>query len=182
MTVATDKQPTLQDDSKSTIRTVLKTAIFTILIPGTVVGVIPRWLARRDRKSRPSASRGAQIAGSISLVVGVLLYIHTAWRFAEEGRGTPSPTHEPEQLVTGGIYAYIRNPMYVAVLLCIGGQALLYRSKRVLLYGFAGWLISDAWITVYEEPHLANKHGEVYEQYCERVPRWIPQLHSVDDG
>lgn len=153
----------------------LKTAIFSVLAPGTVAGCIPRYLARRDRGSLRGNSRRARFVGSLFVVSGIALYFHTAWRFADEGRGTPSPTDEPEVLVTGGIYAHVRNPMYVAILLCIGGQALLYRSIHVLSYGIVCWLVTHTWVIGYEEPHLAEKHGEVYEQYCDRVPRWIPR-------
>lgn len=152
----------------------LKTAVFSVIAPGTVAGYIPRYLARRDPESLTSDSRLARVVGRISLVSGVVLYFHTAWRFADEGRGTPLPIDEPESLVTGGIYAHVRNPMYVAVLLCIGGQALLYNSMRVLWYGCVCWLVSHTWIIGYEEPHLAKKYGKAYEQYCDRVPRWIP--------
>lgn len=154
----------------------LKTAVFSVLGPGTVAGLMPCYLARRGQESNRSGSRLARLVGGVSVLSGVLLYFHTAWRFADEGRGTPSPTDEPETLVTGGIYAYLRNPMYVAVLLCIGGQALLYNSIRVLWYGIVCWLVSHTWIIGYEEPHLAKKYGEEYKQYCDRVPRWRPRF------
>lgn len=154
----------------------LKTAIFSVFGPGTIAGLIPQQLARRDQKSLPIYSSVARLVGCISVISGVVLYFHTAWRFSDEGRGTPSPTDEPKSLVTGGIYSYMRNPMYIAVLLCIGGQALLYRSTYVLWYGIVLWLVSHTWIIEYEEPHLTEKYGKEYEQYCDRVPRWIPRI------
>lgn len=156
----------------------LKTVLFSLLAPGTIVGVIPHLLARRDGQSRPIDSRVARLVGGASVVSGILLYLHTAWRFAAEGMGTPSPYDEPKELVTGGVYAYVRNPMYLGLLLCIGGQALLYRSVLVLWYGLVLWLATHLRVIGYEEPHLAEKHGEVYEQYCERVPRWLPRLRQ----
>ncbi len=93
--------------------------------------------------------------------------------------GTPSPYDEPEELVTGGVYAHVRNPMYLELLLCIGGQALLYKSALVLWYGIVLWLATHLRIIEYEEPHLVEKYGEVYEQYCERVPRWLPRFHRT---
>jgi protein-S-isoprenylcysteine O-methyltransferase Ste14 len=160
----------------------LKTAIFSVFVPGTVAGFIPQQLARRDQESLPVGSGVARLMGGVAVISGVVLYFHTAWRFSDEGRGTPSPIDEPETLVTGGIYGYIRNPMYIAVLLCIGGQAFLYRSTYVLLYGIVSWLVSHTWIIEYEEPHLTEKYGEKYDQYCDRVPRWIPQFHPADEG
>lgn len=182
MTVDVDGRTGQNEDDKYPVRIILKTALFTIFVPGTVAGLVPQQLARRDRKSNSSGSTSTRIAGSVSLLLGLLLYLHTGWRFADEGGGTPSPTDEPEMLVTGGIYSFVRNPMYVAVLLCIGGQALLYNSKRIFLYGLVSWLVFDRWIAEYEEPHLTEKHGVAYEEYCERVPRWIPQLRSTNGG
>jgi protein-S-isoprenylcysteine O-methyltransferase Ste14 len=118
--------------------------------------------------------------GGLSVASGVLLYLHTAWQFADEGNGTPVPIDEPKELVTGGIYSRVRNPMYLVVLLCIGGQALLYRSILVLWWAVGGWLIVHNRVTEYEEPHLTELYGEEYEQYCERVPHWDPRLRPAD--
>ncbi|MFC4439366.1 MULTISPECIES: methyltransferase family protein [Natrialbaceae] len=156
----------------------LKTAVFSVLVPGTVVGLVPQLLARRDRLALPIPPRVARVTGSASLLAGVLLYLHTAWRFSDEGGGTPSPSDEPPELVTGGVYGYVRNPMYLAVLCCIGGQALLYRSVLVCWWAVGCWLGFHNRILEYEEPHLAAKHGAEYEQYRERAPRWLPRLRS----
>lgn len=159
----------------------LKSAIFTLFAPGTVAGIIPQLLARRDRGGLPVGSRVARWMGGISLVLGVLLYLHTAWRFSDEGKGTPAPIDEPKELVTGGIYSYVRNPMYLAVLLCIGGQALLYKSVLVLWWTVGCWVIVHIRVIGYEEPHLIEKYDIEYKQYCKRVPRWIPRLRSADN-
>jgi protein-S-isoprenylcysteine O-methyltransferase Ste14 len=151
----------------------LKTAVFSLLVPGTVAGLVPWFLARRDQLTLPISSGVARAAGFGSILAGVSLYLHTAWRFSE-GEGTPSPTDEPSELVTGGVYGYVRNPMYVAVLLCIAGQALVYRSVLVAWWAAGCWLGFHNRVLEYEEPHLAAKHGDVYERYRERVPRWVP--------
>lgn len=152
----------------------LKSAVFTVLVPGTVAGVIPQWLARRETPPLPLPRRPARLAGWASILAGVVLYGHTAWRFADEGSGTPSPTDEPEELVRGGVYAHVRNPMYLAVLLVVFGQALLYRSAHVLWWAVGCWLGFHHRVVDWEEPHLREKYGEAYERYCGEVPRWIP--------
>lgn len=156
----------------------LKTAVFTVLVPGTVIEAIPRLLARYDRESSMLDSRIARIVGRVSLFSGILLYLHTAWRFSSEGEGTPSPSDEPDELVTGGVYTHMRNPMYVGVLLVLGGQAVRYKSLHVLWWTVVCWLGFHRRIIQYEEPHLLEKHNETYAEYCERVPRWLPRLHS----
>lgn len=79
---------------------VLKTAVFTVLVPGTVVEFIPRLLAQYDQEPPLLNSRIVQIIGRISLLSGILLYVHIAWRFSAEGEGTPSPSDELHHRVT----------------------------------------------------------------------------------
>ncbi|WP_255171761.1 methyltransferase family protein [Natrononativus amylolyticus] len=160
--------------------TLCKTGLFSAVVPGTVAGIIPSLLARRDRGTLPIGSRPARIAGFASLLSGLALYVHTAWRFADEGEGTPAPIDEPDELVRGGIYAHVRNPMYVAVLLCIIGHGLLRRSPLALWWAVGCWLGFHRRVVDDEEPHLREKHGAAYEAYCEAVPRWLPRVRAVD--
>ena len=158
----------------SSLRVYVKTFAFTIAVPGTVAVLIPQMLAKW--RPHPHISRGertGRVLGTLSLLLGTVLYIHTAVQFGSEGGGTPSPTDEPDELVTGGIYAYSRNPMYIGVLLVILGQALRQRSLVVLWWGLGMWLGFHNRVIGAEEPHLAEKHGEAYEQYRRQVPRWF---------
>lgn len=163
----------------SSIRVFLKSALFTILVPGTLAVAFPQLLARyRPHPQLPIGSKVGRSLGGVSIFVGSLLYFHTVFQFGTEGEGTPSPTDEPGELVTGGIYSYTRNPMYIGVLLVVLGQAFWHRSVAMLWWG-AGMLIGfHNRIIGYEEPHLAEKHGETYEEYCEQVPRWLPRSRS----
>lgn len=155
--------------------TSIKTALFTLLVPGTVAFVIPRLLAARFPAPRlPIGERPARIAGGTCLLAGAALYAHTAGRFLSEGEGTPSPTDDPDRLVTGGAYAHSRNPMYVAVLLVIVGQALITRSLSVCWWAAGCWIGFHDRVVYHEEPYLAEKHSETYDRYRERVPRWLP--------
>ncbi|RQG94605.1 methyltransferase family protein [Natrarchaeobius chitinivorans] len=158
-------------------RVLLKTVLFTVLVPVTVAGVIPRVLARwREHPRLPIGTSTGRVLGTASILVGTVVYLHTAWRFAAEGSGTPSPSDEPDDLVTGGLYDHVRNPMYVGVLLVVVGQALRYRSVSVLWWAAGCWLGFHNRVLEYEEPHLAEKHGERYDQYREAVPRWLPRI------
>ena len=156
------------------IQTYLKTVGFTILVPGTVAVLIPQILGRwRRYPTMPINENLARTGGALSLISGIVLYGYTAFQFGSEGKGTPSPSDEPEELVTSGIYAHSRNPMYIAVLLVILGQALRQRSVAILWWGFGMWIGFHNRVIGYEEPHLAEKHGEAYEAYRESVPRWF---------
>jgi hypothetical protein len=71
----------------------------------------------------------------------------------------------PERLVVGGVYRYVRNPMYVAVLVSIVGQALLLGQLVLLLYAGAAWLAVAAFVRFYEEPTLTLRFGADYGTY-----------------
>ncbi|RQH01020.1 isoprenylcysteine carboxylmethyltransferase family protein [Natrarchaeobius oligotrophus] len=163
----------------TSLRVRSKTVLFTILIPGTVAVAVPQLLARwRPHPRLPVDSYAANAVGTLSIALGALLYAHTAERFGVEGDGTPSPTDEPGALVTTGAYSYTRNPMYVSVVLVVLGQALRRRSVSVLWWAVGCWLGFHNRVIRYEEPHLAEKHGDAYERYRERVPRWLPTGRS----
>lgn len=156
--------------------TVVKLVVFTALVPVTVAIAVPRaLLSRRPYPTLPIPRPLGKLSGAVTGLLGVLVYLHTAGRFLLEGRGTPSPTDEPETLVTGGLYEHVRNPMYLGVLLVIVGQGLWYRSVSILWWGAGCWIGFHNRVLSYEEPHLREKHGEAFEEYLEDVPRWLPK-------
>lgn len=155
--------------------TLLKTAAFTALVPVVVAIAIPQLLvARRPHPKLPIDRTVGRLLGTPAIATGVAIYLHTALGFAEGG-GTPYPRAEPDELVTGGLYDHTRNPMYLGVLLVILGQALLYRSVAVAWWAAGCWIGFHNRVIEYEEPHLAEKHGDAYDEYRERVPRWVPR-------
>jgi protein-S-isoprenylcysteine O-methyltransferase Ste14 len=106
-------------------------------------------------------------------------------RFVREGAGTPAPVAPTERLVVGGLYRYVRNPMYLAVLAIIVGQGLAFANPRLLAYALAVWVAFAAFVKLYEEPTLKRRYGEQYEEYRRAVRAWWPRLrgwtpHDVD--
>ena len=101
-------------------------AVFFLVAPGTVVGLIP-WLLTgwQLRQLVPPYFAPIRVLGAILLVAGLIVLVQAFVRFVVEGLGTPAPIAALERLVVGGLYRYVRNPMYVAVLAAIIGQALL---------------------------------------------------------
>ncbi|HSB52888.1 MAG TPA: methyltransferase, partial [Gemmatimonadales bacterium] len=102
----------------------LRSAIFTLVFPGTVAGVVP-WLLITGSHRLPLCLGAARWLGLAPLVLGLGIYVATAWEFGFAGRGTPAPWDPPRNLVDTGLYAWVRNPMYVGVLLCILGEGML---------------------------------------------------------
>jgi protein-S-isoprenylcysteine O-methyltransferase Ste14 len=150
---------------------VLKTLVFTILVPGTVTVVIPRYLLA-------VGAEGAipfRLIGALPIALGAACYLWCAWDFASVGRGTPAPIDPPKVLVTRGLYRVVRNPMYVGAVLILLGESVLFASATLLMYTLLAWVVVHLFVVFYEEPTLRQKFGISYENYRKTVPRWIPR-------
>ena len=156
--------------------------VFFLVAPGVVVGLIP-WLLTRWQAREPLPYWvPMRVLGGILLVAGLIALVQAFVRFVVEGFGTPAPVAAPERLVVGGVYRYVRNPMYVAVLAAIVGQALLLGWLGLLLYAGAAWLVAAAFVRWYEEPALTRRFGADYEAYRRAVPAWWPRLRPWEPG
>ncbi len=152
----------------------LKTIIFTFLVPGTVTILVPYWLLF-SRSAPPPMQLGIfRYFGALPILIGAAIYFWCAWDFTFAGRGTPAPMDPPKELVVRGLYRYVRNPMYVGILSILLGEALLFASQRLFEYAAVAFIFFFLLVVLYEEPILRNKFGESYRQYCKKVPRWIP--------
>ncbi len=150
--------------------------VFFVMGPGIVVGLIP-WLLTGWQVREPAPYWAPmRVLGVILLVAGLIVLVQAFVRFVVEGFGTPVPVAAPDRLVVGGLYRYVRNPMYVAILAAIVGQALLLGRLGLLLYAAAVWTISAAFVRWYEEPTLTRRFGAEYEAYRRAVPAWWPRL------
>lgn len=153
-----------------------KTLVFTVLMPGMVGGLLPWLLANSAQEPTPALPAVWMVVGLLLLVLGVGLYLWCAGAFTFIGKGTPAPIDAPKALVVQGPYRWVRNPMYVAVLLVILGQALLFRSSLLVGYALLFWLVVHAFVVVVEEPSLRDQFGSRYDDYRRCVPRWIPRV------
>lgn len=161
----------------------LGSAVFFLLAPGVVVGLIPWWLTEGWQLREPLPHwMPMRVLGGVLLAAGVIALVGAFVRFVVEGLGTPAPVAAPERLVVGGVYRYVRNPMYVAILAAIVGQALILGRFGLLLYATVLWLITAAFVRFYEEPTLTRRFGADYEAYRRAVPAWWPRLSPWDPG
>lgn len=151
----------------------------TILFPGTVAGYLPYRIVNPSRILGPSEWSWAQFAGGALLGTGAVVLLRCIWAFAHHGRGTLAPFDEPRKLVVQGLYRYVRNPMYVGVVLILLGEALFFWSGPLLVYTTLFFVAFNVIVMRYEEPRLRSKYGAEYERYCTRVGRWIPSLRRV---
>jgi protein-S-isoprenylcysteine O-methyltransferase Ste14 len=157
-------------------------AVFFLVGPGVFVGLIP-WLLTGWQVREPVLYWAPmRVLGVILLVAGLIALIQAFVRFVVEGLGTPVPVAAPERLVVGGVYRYVRNPMYVAILAVIVGQALLLGQLGLLLYAAGIWLITASFVRFYEEPALRRRFGADYEAYRRAVPAWWPRQRPWKPG
>jgi protein-S-isoprenylcysteine O-methyltransferase Ste14 len=150
-----------------------------VLAPGLVAGLVPWWLTGWESNDMPDA---LQAVGVALIVAGAAVLVHAFARFVVEGLGTPAPAAPPERLVVGGLYRYVRNPMYLALLASITGQALLLGQAPLLVYAAIVWMATLAFVRGYEEPALRRRFGPEYESYRRAVPGWLPRLRPWDSS
>ena len=157
-------------------RAIIGSAIFLVIAPGTLAVYVPyawtRWHVQPALLGLPFL----RVIGALFIVAGLPVLIDSFLRFAIHGLGTPAPIAPPQRLVVSGLYRYVRNPMYVAVLLLIFGQGVLFGSISLLEYGIVVWLGFFAFVLFYEEPTLRAQFGNEYRDFCANVPRWLPRV------
>lgn len=150
----------------------LGSLVFLLVAPGVMAGLVPWWITGWEARDAPAALR---VAGAALVVAGVAVLLHAFARFVLEGLGTPAPPAAPERLVVGGLYRYVRNPMYIAVAATIVGQALILARPILFVYAAAFGATVAAFVHGYEEPTLAARFGAEYEDYRRAVRAWWPR-------
>jgi len=158
------------------VSAVLGSALFFLVAPCLLAGLIPWSMTRWEFRPAFFGLEGARSVGVLLILVGLPGLVDSFARFALQGLGTPAPIAPPQNLVVTGLYRYVRNPMYVAVVAIILGQAILFGDGRLMTYGVFIWLAFHAFVLTYEEPVLAQSFGAEYEDFRANVPRWIPRL------
>jgi protein-S-isoprenylcysteine O-methyltransferase Ste14 len=150
--------------------------LFFAIAPGVVAGLVPWWLTRWQVRGTLSHWAPVRVAGLILLTVGAIVLVQAFARFVAEGRGTPAPVAPTERLVVGGLYRFVRNPMYLAVVAAITGQGLALGQFVLLGYAAVVWVTVASFVRCYEEPTLARQFGAQYQAYRRAVPAWRPRI------
>jgi len=163
----------------SRLKAALGSALFLVLAPGVVAGLLP-WLATRWEPA--GAPAPLEALGAVLILAGAGVLLHAFVRFVAEGSGTPAPVAPTARLVVGGLYRYVRNPMYLAVGATIVGQALLLGRPGLLAYAAGFFATVAAFVHWYEEPALRRRFGATYQAYLRDVPGWLPRRRPLDGG
>ena len=152
----------------------LRNLFFTILQPGTAAVLIP-WLLLRGTGTPlvPDNWNALHFIGLLLAIGGLTIMMICIWRFPSEGQGTISPVDPTRKLVTGGLYRYSRNPIYVGVTILLLGEAIYFWSWRLVVYAVLLFIGFHIWVLFHEEPRLRRVFGAEYDEYSARVRRWI---------
>ena len=153
-----------------------------VLFPGTVVVYIPyRLLAPSIIPDAYSWSL-AQFSAVISLAIGAAILFRSIWSFARVGKGTLAPFDETHKLIVIGLYRYVRNPMYVGIMLILIAESWFFRSDTLLKYTGFCFIVANIIVIGYEENRLRYKYGDEFRRYCKHVGRWVPgrPYHPLD--
>ena len=154
-------------------RAAVGSAVFFVLAPGSTAGLVP-WLLTGWRHRDPIGV--LDVVGGVVVLAGLAVAVAAFVQFVREGRGTPAPVAPTQELVVGGLYRYVRNPMYLAVASMIAGQVLVFRSVAVLIWLGVFLVAVVSFVTGYEEPTLRRTYGESFDRYRSSVPGWWPRL------
>jgi protein-S-isoprenylcysteine O-methyltransferase Ste14 len=120
-------------------------------------------------------TRGLGIA---MVLAGAAVIAYCTGLFAWVGRGTPVPIAPPEVLVTGGLFRYSRNPIYVADALIWLGVFFWQGHLSLLLLVAMGTATIYLVVVWSEEPAMRKRFGQDFDDYCARVPRWVGTRRS----
>src|SRR6478735_12565303 len=149
---------------------VLGSALFFAVAPSVLAGLIPWSITHWEFRPPLFDLQATRAVGMLLIAAGLPGLIDSFARFALQGLGTPAPIAPPQKLVVTGLYRYVRNPIYVAVVAIILGQAILFGDWRLIVYGALLWLFFHIVVVAYEEPTLEQTFGREYEAFRAAVP------------
>ena len=158
------------------LKYVLGTILFTVVVPGSIAVLVPYLLLNMRLHLIPMRLGNYHFLGLLPLLLGIISYFWSAWDLTFVGKGTPSPIAPPQVLVVTGLYRYVRNPMYLGILLVLVGEALYFQEFILLVYAGLFTLSFNRLVVNNEEHKLRRKFGANYNLYCHAIPRWFPKI------
>lgn len=153
----------------------LKTIFFLIVAPGITLFFIPFKIITSPINIEFEMS-AIRFMAPLFWGIGTCISLWCVWDFFSKGKGTPAPIDPPKNLVIVGPYKYIRNPMYVGILLILLGHISWFESFSLIVYFFTLSVLFHSFVIFYEEPRLTKVFGKSYKSYIQQVPRWFPRI------
>ena len=168
----------MQDElvERPEFKPVLGTILYTLVVPGSITVLVPYLLLNLRFHLIPMRLGNYRYLGLLPLLLGLFCYFWGAWDFTFVGKGTPSPISPPKVLVVRGLYRYVRNPIYLGILLVLAGEALFFQELILVVYAGLFFLSFNRYVVNNEEPMLRRNFGANYKLYCHAIPRWLPKI------
>jgi protein-S-isoprenylcysteine O-methyltransferase Ste14 len=148
-----------------------------VVLPGVAAFILPPLLALIDPWRKNILWPGALV-----MLLGVAWLLWCVRDFYVSGKGTLAPWDPPKHLVVVGLYRYMRNPMYVGVLMMVVGWSLFLTSPVLALYSVVLAVGFHVRVLVNEEPWLSSQFGGEWARYSSEVGRWLPRFKTGRDG
>ncbi len=145
--------------------------LLSLILPITVLIIVPLLIERHI----VLASGLPLLLGLVLLALGLFIMAQTILTFIRIGRGTLAPWSPTRKLIVGGMYAYVRNPMILGVIIVLLGESLAISSWSIFAWAILVFVINTVYFIFSEEPGLQKRFGEEYMEYKRNVPRWIPR-------
>jgi len=154
-----------------------RAAIFCVCFQGLMLVRLPHLFYEIDlRLPAAHVELGPlRIVGGVLTAVALTIFLRAAGVLILRGKGTLVEFDPPIQFVATGPYRYVRNPVTGSLLATILGEAIALSSTGIFIMVCVTAVIAHLGVTRFEEPLLRRRFGRVYDDYCARVPRWIPR-------
>jgi protein-S-isoprenylcysteine O-methyltransferase Ste14 len=157
------------------LRNTLITILGTILVPCILHGLIPFLILSSTSELAFTRIGPMEMFSLLIAALGICMVVWVSTTFVSRGKGTAAPFLPPTEFVAIGLYKYVRNPMYIGLLLVILAEAIFFRSVWLLIYAFFLWLATHSYVVLIEEPDLKRRFGAAYREYLMVTPRWVPR-------
>jgi protein-S-isoprenylcysteine O-methyltransferase Ste14 len=154
---------------------VLGNILFFLAGPCLEAGVGPFLVVTVAGRDDAGPTTGPRVCGALLILAALGVLLDVFARFVRDGAGTPSPAAPTRFMISGGVFRFVRNPMYAATASIIFGEALVF-SQPILFVAAGVYLITTVALARFvEEPRLARRFGSSYDEYRRAVPGWIPR-------
>lgn len=118
----------------------------------------------------------ASIIGIVCMAIGSILVLLCVVFFVIRGKGTPAVFDPPTEFVAAGLYAYVRNPMYIGGFILLVGFGLYHLSLSILILAVILIVVFHFFVLMVEEPNLERLFGKSDLDYKKKTNRWLPNL------
>ena len=142
-----------------------------IALAAVVIGVALDWLLPAYVLTVLLSLAERIVIGVVLIAAGAGLAIPAILAFRSAGTHV-EPWKPSSVLATTGVYAHVRNPMYVGLALLVAGIGIALASDWTLVMLVVAALLMHFGVVKREERYLSTKFGEPYRQYMDTVPRY----------